>query len=362
MAQDEKATLIVGGKKFEDWESVWVQQTWGDAFHQFRFTAAERDPTPQLYALLQLRPGDECIIELAGELAITGIILTRQAAYDPNSHGVMLQGVSMSWAAARASIIHETGSFDGKHFMQIAEEVLRPTEVKARTHGEISKKIFERMQVNPGEPIFNFLERIGRERKIIVACDKDGNFLFVGEHESESLGALVEGQNIRACQCVISEAAQHSEYILRGQTAASNDQNMRQPAEQEARETGKLKPYSPIIVPMEQPVWTLDEVKQRAKNELMWTEAQRIQATFVVQGWTAGNGKLWEPGKNVSVKSKMAMLDMDLSIQSATFTQDNASGSLTSLLCVAPWGLNGKSDAVMPSGSPGARPSGIGHN
>ena len=68
-----------------------------------------------------------------------------------------------------------------------------------------------------------------------------------------------------------------------------------------------------LLVPNEQPVWTEDEVKKRLKNERMWTEAQQVQATIVVQGWKSGTGKLWEPGKQVSVKSKMALLDQELS-------------------------------------------------
>jgi prophage tail gpP-like protein len=352
MAQNEKekATLIVGGKKFEDWESVWCQKTWGDGFHQFRFTAAEREQTA---AVERIKTGAECSIELAGQLAITGMVITRQVAYDENNHGIMLQGVSMSWAAARASIVHKTNSFDGKTFMQIAEEVLKETGVKGKLVGKINEAKFERMHVQPGESIFAFLDRIGRERKVIVTADKDGNFLFVGEHESENIGALVEGGNIRKCQAVDSISAQRSDFIVNGQSAANDKDNMRKQAEQQATEKGKLKRYSPIIVANEQPVWTEEQLKLRAKNEAMWAEAQQVQATFMVQGWLSAGGRLWEPGKKVSVKSKMAVLDKELAIQSATYTQDNASGSLTTLLCVAPWGLN---TSDFRTGDPGARP------
>jgi prophage tail gpP-like protein len=338
---DEKATLIVGGKKFEDWETVWVQRIRGDGFHQFRFTAAERDLASQGYAQLQIKPEDECIIELAGDLAINGMVVTRQAAFDEGNHGVLLQGVSKTWAAARAGIVHETGNFDGKTFMQIAEEVLKPTGVKGTKIGTIGETPFRLAQVHPGENIFQFLTRLATDAKVLVSCTKDGDFLFVGEHKPQSLGALIEGQNIRKCQATISVSAQRSEYILRNQGGADDKDNMRKQSEQEAKETGKLKKvYSPIVVPNEQPTWTPKELQERAKNESMWTEAQAIQATVVVQGWTAGNGKIWEEGKSVSIKSKMAMLDMELVIQSVTFTQDNNSGTLTTLLCVPPWSLN----------------------
>jgi prophage tail gpP-like protein len=117
---------------------------------------------------------------------------------------------------------------------------------------------------------------------------------------------------------------------------------MRTQAEQEAKEKGALKKVrSPILIPNETPVWTEKELKERAKNEKMWTEGQQIQATFVVQGWKSGNGKLWEEGKNVSVQSKMAMLNEELTIQSVTYTRDNTSGTLTTLLCVKPGSMGG---------------------
>jgi prophage tail gpP-like protein len=340
--EDESATLIVGGSRFEDWESVWVQKTMGDGFHQFKFQAAEREPTPQLFALLQIKPEDECIIELAGELVINGMVVTRQTAYDGTNHGVMIQGASSTWPAARASVVHDTNSFDGKTFMQIAEEILKPTGIKGRKLGQISEKPFKRMHCQPGRPIFDFLKDLASEREVIVTCTKDGDFLFIGQHESSgSLGALVEGVNILKCQAVTSISAQRSDYIVHGSSAADNVDNMRKQAEQEAKEKGVLKKYSPILMPNEQPVWTEEELKQRAKNEKMWTEGQQVQATFVVAGWKAGTGQLWEEGKNVSVQSKMAMLNRELTIQSVTYTRDNTSGTLTTLLCVDPKAVGG---------------------
>jgi prophage tail gpP-like protein len=358
---EEKATLIVGGKKFEDWESVWCQHTWGDPFQHFRFTAAEREPTAKTYQLLQIKPEDECIIELDGELAINGMVVTRQAAFDEGNHGVLLQGVGMTWTAARASIIHETNSFDGKSFMQIAEEILKPTGIKGTKIGTISDKPFKRAHTPPGANIFDFLKELASERSVLVTCTKDGDFLFVGEGgDNGRVGALVEGVNIRKCQAVISISTQRSDFIINGQSAADDKDKMRKQAEQTAKEKGTMKKYSPILVPNEYPVWTQEELQERAKNEAMWTEAQQIQATIVVQGWKAGTGKLWEAGKGVSVQSQMAMINQELRIQSVTYTQDNNSGTLTTLLCVPPWGINAPSDYKIGSG--GDKAFGIGHN
>lgn len=338
----EKATLIVGGHTFEDWESVWVQHIWGDPYLSFKFTAAERDPTAELMSLLQFKPGDECMIKLAGELVLkTGRILIRQAAFDKQSHGVILQGVSISWAAARASIIHKTCNFDKKSFKEIAEEVLKPTEVKARFDGEISDQKFERMQCKPGEPIFLFLDRIGRDRDIIVTSDKEGDLLFVGKRKPDNQGEVVEGKNILKCQAIISDKDQRSFLVAHAQSPGNDKNKMRPPAEQEAKADGTLKYYSPLLIPVEQPTWTNKELEQRVNTEARWTAAQQIQVTVVLQGWrVSGGGSVWQAGKNVNFKSKMAMINQELSIQSVTFTQDDKNGSLTTLLLVAPWGLN----------------------
>jgi prophage tail gpP-like protein len=89
-------------------------------------------------------------------------------------------------------------------------------------------------------------------------------------------------------------------------------------------------------------------LKKRVDTEARWTKAQQIQVTCVVQGWLF-NGSLWEAGKNVNFNSRMAMIKQELAVQSVTFTQDNQQGSLTTLLLVAPWGLNAQRGFLPPT-------------
>src|SRR5580765_3028201 len=122
----EVALIDINGTRFYDWESVFVQRRWAEAFHVFRFTAAERDRPASLWEKLQIRPGDECAIYLGDQLAVAGVVLLRQASYDATSHGVMLQGVGLSWYVARASILDEKGNYDDMSFVQVARKVLAP--------------------------------------------------------------------------------------------------------------------------------------------------------------------------------------------------------------------------------------------
>ena len=61
-------------------------------------------------------------------------------------------------------------------------------------------------------------------------------------------------------------------------------------------------------------------------------------------GWfKPGTHDLWRPGEKVFVNSPRAMLNQELSLRTVTFTQDNESGTQTTLDFVAPCQLNDES-------------------
>jgi prophage tail gpP-like protein len=344
--RDETATLVVAGRQFEDWESIWLQNNLAQVPPQFRFTAAERDPIPTLWQRLQFKPGDDCQLYLGGLLAMTGMIITRQVAYENRQHGVVLQGVAQTWAAARASILDKESQFKGG-FVDVAGQVLAPTGVGFKVIGTIDPTPYKPAAKNePGEPIFSFLERIGRQRKVMIGTDPYGNFLFFGDHGPRPIDELIEGINILKMQCVISDEKLYNEYVTRAQTGRSDEGTPKDAAHQEAKGPGTLKWYSPLLTVIEHPVWTPKEVALRNTFETNWHEGQKIEATITVQGWFTRAGRLWNSGDDVLIKSPMAMLNMGMKIQSTTFTQDSRSGSLTTLLCVPPWRFNGQSFAT----------------
>jgi len=358
---DEIATLIVRGQKFEDWESVLVQERWADSFSYFKFTAAERDreilsQTP-LWSRLQFRPDDPCTILLAGQPAIKGFIETRQIAYDAASHGVMLIGKSTPAWPARSSVDTKTGNFDGKNVEQIAREVLAPYAgfVNVKTVGMPNPMPFDKMQNQPGEMIWDFLERIARVRGIVMGSDAFGNFLLIGDHTAPVVTDLIEGVNIKKCQAVFSKEYAYEKFVVIGQTAASDNNSGPAASEQRAEVPGHGRIKSTLITPTEQPVKSIVELYDRAKNEEVWNDGTEIKVSITVQGWLRDGKSLWKVGDNVFVKSPMAMLNMTMKIQNSTFTQDNASGTQTTLDLVPPWLLKdgttfNPNDPAMPSG------------
>jgi prophage tail gpP-like protein len=340
----ETAILIVNGQEFGDWESVWVQQRWADSFTYFRFTAAERDPifTKQgsfpLWTKLQFKPGDTCTVVLAGQVAVTGFIETRQVAYDANQHGVMLIGKSWTAPAARSSVNTKTGNFDKKNILQVAQEVLAPYPVGIKVVGSLDLTPFDKLQNEKGELIWDFLERIARPRGVVMGSDELGNILLIGDHAGDIVGQLIEGVNIKSCQATVTIEHTYEEYRVDAQTAASDDNSGTAASELTATVgTAIGTPLASLLLTAaEQPVKTQPEVAARARNESIWHDYTQMQATIVTQGWLKDGVQLWHAGDDVFVRSPMALLNNTMKIQNCTFTQDNQNGTQTTLDVVMP--------------------------
>jgi prophage tail gpP-like protein len=357
----EQATLIVNGINYMDWDSVWVQLRWTGSSPLFKFTSVERDAAPadlqivpgQRYTSMQFMPGDAVEVNLGGITVIRGFIETRQVAYDVTHHGVELQGKGYQELVARSSVNTETGSFDGMTWKQVADKVVSPYGISVVPIGNLNSIPFDKLQNQPGEMIWDFLERIARPRGIILGSDSFGNFLAIDEHHMPVLNTqLIEGQNIKKMQCVIHKEWVYAQYCVTAQCAASNDNAFTAASELRAIWGGTGLRNSFLLTPSEQPVKNIQEVIDRAKNEALWHEGPQIECTVTVQGWFRDDVNVWWPGDNVFVYSPMCPLSLLMKIEQVTFTQDNNQGTETTLILKQPWALKDTAPPnVAPTGS-----------
>lgn len=345
---EEIATLIVGGYRFTDWETVWVQHRWNDNTPLFRLTAAERDPIldydgnrVELWSKLQFLPGTSVRIYLAGKLAIIGYILVRQVAYDANSHGISLQGVGDTYYATTASITPEQSKmeYDGG-LMEIARKLMAPTGVPVEEVGAVDGTPFKPpVHFTPGTTIWDALSDLARHRDAKLSGSDRGILEIIGKDPPSISGLLLkEGLNIKSAQITIDAQHMRSKIMSSGQSTGNNEKSGRQSSEMEAIIQGQLERYRPIYVPYEHPVWTQHEVELRATHEDRYA-GMHIYADITTTGWLTrpGSGLLWPVGSKVRVDTPMGPLNDDLSIEVATFQQDSSEGTRTTLHCIEPW-------------------------
>jgi prophage tail gpP-like protein len=334
------ATVLIEHLQFSDWETVWIRDTVGQVYPEFHFTCAERDKLSPLWSQLQIRPRYTCTIYLNNVRAVSGVVLVRQAAFDANNHGVSIQGVGVSWYAARASIIPSQAVPIEGGIVEVAQKLLAPTGIKVLPIGNIDPTPFKPpVQPTPGETMFAFLEKLGRNRKVIMGSDTDGTWLIIGQNVPPSFGDVIEGINILGAQVLIDDRGARSTWYVGGQKQGSDQDYMTKASEMQAKVDGDLPRYSPLYIPIEHPVWTQHEVQLRAELEAMWDKGEEITATITVPGWfNPRTGNLWKARTLVTVQSPMAMLNgYPMTARSVTFMQDRQQGSRTVLDLVSPW-------------------------
>ena len=339
----EIAQLQVAGVSFQDWETVWIQHRWSDGWPLFRFTAAENATMPISWIQLQFKPGDLATIWLGGQLAITGIILTRQTSYDANNHGVELSGVGRTWAAGESSVDTKDANQDNKALMDIASLLYGKHGVAVLPVGSVDSSPFKECQLHPGEKIFDCVDRLSRQKGATLGSDHLGNMLMIGEHSNPVVQDLVEGENILKMQCIISDEMLSKKYDITGQAGNAENLTPAQASEIRGSAPGTMAVYDKFKLIVAEQALTQAEAETRAYYESRFCEGTNVKAFVTVQGWLRDGVNLWRCGDDVYVMSPMAMLNgITLKIQTATFQQDNASGTTTVLELVLPWMLADK--------------------
>ena len=172
-----RAVITVNGVEYKDWESVYVRCEYNSSYDYFRFSSAERDPIPQAdWTKWQIKPGDACTVTLAGQQVINGYVESRQVAYNATSHGIQIIGKGKPVWASKSSIASKNGNFDGMSVEQAARKVLAPFGTPLKTIGLLNPRPFEKLQSNPGEPTFDFIDRIARPRGILIGTTPQASF------------------------------------------------------------------------------------------------------------------------------------------------------------------------------------------
>ena len=63
-------------------------------------------------------------------------------------------------------------------------------------------------------------------RGVRLAADAFGNFLLIGDHGFSVVAGLIEGKNIKECQCIITNEMVFAQYDVHGQGQASDDRGV----------------------------------------------------------------------------------------------------------------------------------------
>jgi len=396
---EEIAILTVNGADYQDWETIEVTRSeYHHPFYHFRFTCSEGMPLAKNWAAMRIIPGMECSVTLAGELAITGLVCSRQVYVGKARHRVEIQGASNTIALAAASVVTQTGEFTdityrqyanalvknfpgmafveqgnlaGQHpLMNVGPSFNRVTQPAqgvcsaARGWSMLGVSIncfvahtltvlvradrflvgpIPRISNPPGTSVLDALEKPLRALGgIPLTSDVHGN-LVAAVGPTGATDTIYEGDlgwpSYLIGREIIYNPGMAGDIVTVAQRPGSNTQWGAKVASMPYYGNvfqSLAASYAPQVVPLEVPGWQTSFLESRTNADRDWQNEDEITVFATVSGWLRPSGGLWKQSEMVSVVSPMLVMDgtVPLKVRSVVFSQDNSSGTTTTLeLC-----------------------------
>jgi prophage tail gpP-like protein len=341
----EIATIVAGGKVYSHWQSVEVERIYGQAVSHFRFVTAEPGPTGDGWGELQLMPGIPAQVYLAGQLALTGVVQIRQAAYDAVSHSVEIIVASYTGGLPASSVDGAPGQYLNSTLQQIAPAVCGPVGVAVKFVGNApgANKPFERVSEHIGETRFAFLERLARMRDLHICDDETGALVFARGAADGPGATLVEGKNILKARMLLDQ-----QWTVKEITAIlqqfGNDRHWGDDARDISATVDNAAATNNWTMKfLGQEQGDAQDAQMLATHEKSLNDLTTCEAVITVQGWLMDDGSLWINNlrKSVTIDSPMLVPvnPFNLLLRGVKHMQSNENGSTTELTLCIPNGL-----------------------
>ena len=299
----DKIALYVNGSLYEGWKKVFVDR--GVESVSGSFTLDTGDKWNMNKDPLKIKPGDKCEVRINGDPVITGWIDSSSRSADAESHSVSVSGRDVTCDIVDCSA--EVPSFELKNITlaDLARMLCKPfgIQVVDKTH---DAEVFPTVAIQPGETVWECLDRQARQRDVCVITDGKGALILCSLGDVRAKDSLVFGKNLISSSVDLDISELYSEYTIKSQLPSTGDKTDSWEAPKNYIEgkcsDNEVKRYRPLIITCESQSYD-KSAAERATREKRKRIGEAIEVTAEVQGWTQTDGTLWPLGAIVIFKA-----------------------------------------------------------
>lgn len=324
--------LRVAGVEYAGWQELSLTTTIEAVSRSFSVTAVSRE----VRALQgrDIRAGAACRVSMNGVRLLTGYIDAVEADLTADSHNIDISGRDRTGDLVDSSARHATGEWRDQTILQVASDLCAPFGIAVRATTDVGD-VFESWQVQAGESVVECLQRMARQRGLLLQSDDGGNLVLCKPGSARIATPLIRGVNILRSRGSVSLRDRYSEIIVQGQSDFSDFRSASEVTEGEARATdAEIGRYRPLVVVVDD---ADDEtmLQDRALWERSTRAAQGTRVTYTVAGWHHDGGQPWRHDRIVAVRDPELRIDRDMYIAGVTYKR-GAEGTTTELECTYP--------------------------
>lgn len=317
--------LYIEKQVFHGWEDVKITKELNSAASDFTLKLTDR--WAQNQESWKIAPGNKVHLHAGKYSALTGYIDSVQGSISSNERSISVSGRSKTCDIVDCSVL-EPNQYDGLTFDKIAKQVCAPFGISVTMNSDPGAA-FERITLQQGEAAFALLDRLARQRKLIMRPGAEGDLVFEKAGARNSKTELKLGQNILSGNINQDNSNRFSKYIIKGQGTGALGEALQVTEPSSESIDGGINRYRPMLMLAESSV---DESasENRAQYERELRAAKALTVEVQVRGWFQAPGSLWELNELVFVDIGALGIRRKMLISKVEFNK-NGSGTTTNL-------------------------------
>lgn len=341
--RDDIPRLRIGDRDFEAWKEIKVTRGLDRLAGDFALRIAEARAPAEADRPFAIRVFDPCEIRLGEDLVLTGHVDAVLPAMDREQHEILILGRSRTADLVDCQIEIEGGEFRNADLGAIARAVCARFGIAVVAEAPLGEP-FDIAAFERTETAFDFLERLARQRGVLLTDDAAGRLVIARAGETTAQGRVAQRENLLAAIGELNGAKRFSRYVILSQLGALAEVSPSADALPEPRGPGgeaqpgilglaldrEVPRYRPHVGMAEQAL-TAPQAEARALWQAAHAAGRGIRARLTVPGWRQEDGAPWAVNQRIPCRVPWLRLDGEMLIASVTFTLTERWGRRTVL-------------------------------
>lgn len=309
----DRVTVMVAGKIYDGWKSVRLTRHLDALCGSFTLSTFDDFP------LRALADTPAATIAVGGEIVLTGYL--EKARRGELDGAVEVSGRDKTCDLVDSSA--EPTEYRGQTIFDLVRALAAPFGIPV-TPVMIPMAPVGLWRVEPGETVFQALERLCRRFGFLLRTNGLGHLVIepVGIVRSET--ELIQGQNVMDAAVSLDKDQLFSSY-----TATGDGDNWLKPALTATIEDMSVKRHRPLRIVAESAA-SQEDLKTRVEWERAVRRGRSLSVIIKTHGWRRPSGRLWQVNETVPVIIPRLGLKHDLLVSGVEFSFGE-DGTLTTL-------------------------------
>lgn len=325
----DQLTLFIGGKVFEGWEDSQFTRELNACASDFQI--AMTDKWREDKEAWRVVPNNAAHIHLGKHSMLQGYIDSVEASISANARGVQVKGRSKTGDLVDCSVTGP-GQYANLNLKEIAEKVVAPFKIPVIFNASPGDP-FPTTTVQQGETVFNLLDRLARQRKLLIYPSVDGALVFAKAGAQRASTQLVEGVNILSGKSTYDFSNRFSTYEAKGQNIGWMGEGKETTAALGTATDEGVGRYRPLVL-LAETVSDNGQTENRAAYEAALRKAQSLKVEVQVQGFYQKDDTLWDINQFVFVDCGFLGVRRWMITRKVTYNKSNGGSTTTIELCL----------------------------